>query len=204
MDADDEVMRNILHYFRDGPNHRTFDSAGNFHQPAVLVREMSSCEPCYSWNIYHSWQRGERATFLEGTYSLITGGMSRQTFVSSEHRGGISGTQFVAPLAVSLLRLSVIDDEIEPDALRLLRLCPRAWVSSEQESSFRKMPTVFGPVNLRFGLSSDGKTLDVAFDADWRRKPKRIVLHVPPVSGVTHVKLNGKLQPVQPEIQLPE
>ena len=107
-------------------------------------------------------------------------------------------------MAVSLLRLAVVDDEIEPDALHLLRLCPRAWVSSEQESSFQKMPTFFGPVNLRFGLSTDGKTLDVAFDADWRRKPERIVLHVPPVAGVTHVKLNGEMQPVQPEIHVSE
>lgn len=87
---------------------------GNFHQPAVLVRKMSSCEPCYSWNIYHAWQSRDRGRFLEGMYSLITGGMSRQTFISSEHRGGISSTHFVAPLAVSLLRLAAIDDEIEP------------------------------------------------------------------------------------------
>jgi hypothetical protein len=202
MRADSLAMRDALLYFRDGPNLRAYDPLGNFNQPAVLVHEISSCEPCYSWNIYHSWQLADRERFLEGMYSLITGGMSRQTFISSEHRGGISGTQFVAPQAVNLIRLSVIDDEIESGSLHLMRLCPPAWIRSDQQTRFEKMPTLYGPVDLSFGLSPDGKRLEVTFKGDWRAKAPRVVLHVPPVAGLTGVKINGKSYPIQDEIEL--
>src|SRR5437773_5457505 len=112
---------------KQSTNTRILDPVAHFLRPPVLTDEISSCEPCYSWNIFHSWQTDDRVKFLEGMYSLIVGGMSRQTFISSEHRGGMSGNQFVAPLAVNMIRLSVIDDQIEPSALHLLRIVPLAW-----------------------------------------------------------------------------
>jgi len=198
LDADDEIMRDILLYFREGPNTRTFDPMGNFHQPAVLVHEISSCEPCYSWNVFHSWQTGDRMKYLEGMYSLLTGGMSRQTHISSEHRGGISGTQFVAGLAVYLVRLAAIDDKIENNSLHLLRLAPLAWVTSEMKTQFLNMPTEFGPISVSFQLSEDMKTLTVDIDADFRRKPDKVVLHIPPVKEIKRAVINGKSTSVKP------
>jgi hypothetical protein len=191
MDANDELMRDILLYFREGPNQRTFDPAGHYLQPPVLHHELSSCEMTYSWNIFHSWQSGDRMKFLEGMYSLITGGMSRQTFVSSEHRGGMSGLQCVGAVAVNMIRLSVVDDQIEPDSLHLLRLVPLAWVTREKPTKFVNMPTEFGPVSLQFQLSTDEKTLNVSFSKRFRTPPKTIVLHTPPILGLKKVVVNG-------------
>jgi hypothetical protein len=65
------------------------------------------------------------------------------------------------------------------------------------------MPTEFGPVNLRFKLSPDQSTLDVTFRGDWRRAPKRILLHRPPVPNLKQIVVNGKLVGTEPQIELP-
>ena len=46
---------NIIRDYLDNywPPEEPFDPAG---ECGVLIHEISSCEPCYSWNIYHSWQ----------------------------------------------------------------------------------------------------------------------------------------------------
>ena len=130
--------------------------------------------------------------FLEGMYSLMTGGMSRQTFASSEHRGGMSGLQCVGAVAVNMIRLSVVDDQIEPDSLHLLRLTPLAWVTKDKPTKFKNMPTEFGPVSLEWRLSADGKTLNVSYANQWRIKPGKIILHVPPVPDLKKININGK------------
>ena len=122
MSADDDLMRSALHYFRTGPNTHTYDLDGAWHQPVCLHHEMSSCEPCYSWNVFHAWQTGDRENFLDGMYSLLTGSMSRRTSIGCEHRGGVSGTLFSVPLPIELVRLAVIDDQLEPGQLHLFAL----------------------------------------------------------------------------------
>jgi hypothetical protein len=104
-------------------------------------------------------------------------------------------------LAFYLARLSVIDDEIAENELHLLRLCPTVWFSSDQETVFEKMPTLYGTVHLRFRVSEDRQTLSVSFSGQWREKPRRIVLHAPPL-GLTHVVINGKREPARAQILL--
>jgi hypothetical protein len=202
MDANDELMRSSVRFFREGPNTKLYGYRPDPLDRGVLIHEISSGEPCYSWNSFHSWQLGEREPFLEALYSLFTGALSLQTYIGCEHRSGVQGNIFPMPMAFSLARLSVIDDEIVPGELHLLRLCPKAWVSSQQESVFEKMPTLFGPVNLRFKLSKDGKSLDVSFAGQWWEKPHRTILHIPPVAGISRVTVNGKHHAVRKQIEL--
>jgi hypothetical protein len=194
MDASDELMQASVQFFREGPNTKLYGYRPDPLDRAVLIHEISSGEPCYSWNTFHSWQLGDRERFLEGLYSLFAGALSLQTYIGCEHRHGVQGNIFPMPMAFTLARLSVIDDEIVPGELHLLRLCPKAWVSSQQESIFEKMPTLFGTVNLRFKLSPDGKSLDISFKGQWRETPRKVVLHIPPVSGISHVIMNGRRQ----------
>jgi hypothetical protein len=63
------------------------------------------------------------------------------------------------------------------------------------------MPTLYGPVNLRFRLSDDRKTLSVSFSAEWREKPRKIILHTPPLA-LTHVIVNGKREPARAQISI--
>jgi hypothetical protein len=202
LDANDELMRDSLDFFRNGPNRLLYGT--RFHPLCrpILTHEISSCEPCYSWNIFHSWQLGDRPRFLEGLYSLFAGSLSQNTYISCEHRHGMQGNLFSTGTFFALARLSMLDDQIKPGELHLLRLVPSAWVSSERETILENMPTEYGPVSLRFKKSADGKRLDLTFEPQWRQKPKKVVLHVPPELGLEKVRINGKVRAARPEIEL--
>lgn len=202
VEADDPLMQDALAFFREGPYVKLYDPRGDMHQRPVLTREISSCEPCYSFNILASWKSGDRARFLEGMYALLAGSISQQTFSGCEHRHGIYGVPAPGALMFHAMRLSVIDDALEPDAVHLLRLAPLAWVSRERRTRFENMPTEHGPVDLSFGLSPDGEALDVAFTPRWRHKPAKVVLHVPPAPGVKRVVVNGVEYPAGAPVQL--
>ena len=196
--ADDELMRESRLFFREGPHTKVFDPRGNCWQRPVLIRELSSCEPCYSWNVFHSWQLADRPRYLEGLYSLLTGALSPQTYISCETRDGIYGNVFAAPLLADLVRLAVIDDEVEEGSLHLLRLTPLPWCRPDFETRFDHMPTLFGPVSLRFGLSGDSRTLNVSFEPRWRDKPQAVFLTVPPLDSLERVVLNGRSMRARP------
>jgi hypothetical protein len=198
MDTDDPLMRSALHYFRAGPNTRTYDLDGAWHQPVCLWHEISSCEPCYSWNVFHAWQAGDRPKFLEGLYSLLTGSMSRRTSIGCEHRGGVSGTLFSVPIPIELARLSVIDDQLEPDRLHLLRLVPLAWLRADRPATFERIATEFGPVTLCFQLEDNARRLRVAFQPQFRHEPQSISLHVPPLDGLSEIAVGDRVHATHP------
>lgn len=192
LESNDELMRETIHFFKEGPNTKLYDIRNSIWQRPVLVHEISSCEPCYSWNIYHSWQIADRYHFLKGMYSLLVGALSSQTYISCETRHGIYGNIFASTLLIDLIRLSVIDDVIHEEELHLLRLVPKAWLRTEYETRFENMPTEFGLVTIKFKLNEDRKALDVSYQAGFRHHPKKVLLHVPPVAGLNKVIINGK------------
>lgn len=193
MPASDPLMRSYLDFWRVGPNTELFDAAHhNALDRVVLDHEQSSGEPCYSWNLFHSWQLNDRARYLEGMYGLLVGAISQDTFISCEHRNAIYGTLFTQPLITWTMRHAVIDDELREDELHLLRMCPLAWVSAERTTEFSRMPTHYGPVDLSFRLSNDGRVLAVDFSGRWHHRPRRIALYPPPVPGLRIVRVNGR------------
>jgi hypothetical protein len=202
-DASDPDMVSFADYFRVGPPTKLWGPRSSPIARAILHHEISSCEPCYSWNIVNSWRTGDRRHFLEGMYALLTGAISNQTFVNCEHRNAMYGNIFVAPLMTWSIRQSVIDDQLADGELHLLRLAPLAWVSSEQETVFENMPTEYGPVDLRWRLSQDGHTLDITFKGRWRQKPGKVVVHAPPVPGLKTLVINGQATPAKEKVELP-
>ena len=162
------------------------------------MHEQSSGEPCYSWNVVHTWQLGDRPRFLEGMYGLLTGAVSDQTFIACEHRNGMYGNLCTTGLITWMLRISVIDDEWREGELHLLRLCPLAWLSTTEDTVFEAMPTVFGPVNLRLRLSAGGDDLLVTIDGARRHPPRRVAVHVPPVPGLRRLVVDGRAYTVSP------
>ncbi|GII85159.1 hypothetical protein Ssi03_31490 [Sphaerisporangium siamense] len=193
MPASDPLMKSFVEFFRVGPNQRLFDPAHhNALYRAVLDHEQSSSEPCYSWNMFHSWRLGDRAHFIEGLYGLLTGGLSQDTYISSEHRNAIYGNLFSHPIITWSLVHAVIDDSLVADQLRLLRLCPLEWLSSEKETRFEKVPTKFGPVTLRMKLDQRRDTLKVDFQGDWHHEPKRVAVDTPPLPDLKWITVNGR------------
>ncbi len=187
--ADDEMMRSMMQWFREGPQTRLYRFDSNCWQVPRLIHEVSSCEPNMSWGYFHSHQLGDRARFLEAMYSLFACHVSRQTYTNCETRGGVTG---LTPTLTEyyLARLAVVDDQVEPDGLHLLRLMPLAWLAPDKPSRFENMPTEFGPLSL--GVSRAGESLEVTYEARYRIKPSRVVLHVPPLGELNRVRLNGR------------
>lgn len=190
VDAGDPAMRSFSDFFRNGPNRQLRAAQVSNLDRAVLDHEISSCEPCYSWNIVNSWKTGDRDHFLEGMYALFTGAISNQTFVNCEHRHAMYGNVFVAPLMTWSLRQSVIDDQLVDGELHLLRLVPQAWVSAQEDTHFENMPTEYGPVDLTWRLTDDGAELKIHFAGRWRERPARVMLYIPPVEGIKKVTVN--------------
>jgi len=201
--ASDELMRSFVDYFRIGPNTKLFDP---WHHTAldrvVLDHEQSSGEPCYSWNLFHSWQLGDRQRFLEGLYGLMVGACSENTFIAGEHRNAMYGTLFVQPLVTWAARTALVDDGLDPDELHLLRLCPLAWLVDDEPTRLLRAPTRYGPVDLGFRRDDGERNLDVTFSARWRRKPNRVVLHPPPVPDLLRVTVNGTRYGARKPIEL--
>ena len=50
-DADDPLMKSALCWFREGPPTRYYRKDSSLGLLTSLHHEMSSCEPCYSWNL---------------------------------------------------------------------------------------------------------------------------------------------------------
>lgn len=189
LDADDPLMVSARLWFREGPPHRHYRRESSRWQPPVLDHEMSSCEPYYSWNLFHAHQSGDRHRFLEGMYSQFAGACSRQTFSFMEQRNSQFALSPQYPCFL-MARLAVIDDQIRAGELHLLRLMPLAWLRRGQACTFANMPTDFGPVSLRVALGKDGTTLRIRFDAAFREPPRSIILHRPPLSGLRRILLN--------------
>ncbi|MFB6718993.1 hypothetical protein ACFCV3_02490 [Kribbella sp. NPDC056345] len=196
--ASDERMVKYCDYFRVGPNARLWNGGSRKHplDAPILEHEISSFEPIYSWNIFHSWQLGDRAKFLEGLYSLAAGGVSPQTYIPFEHRGGMSASLGTHATIFSLMRLAVVDDSLSETDLNLLRLCPMAWLATGQDTVFDKMPTVYGPVSLKFRRTGNTQ-LTLTWTAAWRTKPQRLLVHAPP--GFTTIVVNGTTYAVPAE-----
>lgn len=192
MRANDPIMKDCLAWFREGPQVAAFRPESGCWQAPVLVHEMSSCEPCYSWNLFHSLQSGDKPRFLEGLYSLYAGSLSRQTWISCETRGGVTGTVFSAPLATYLTRLCLLDDTWRDDELHLLRMSPERWLEHPGLNLVR-IPTEHGPVTLQAAISKNGGKLDIRYKPEFFAPPRKVVLHVPQVDGVKEIRLNGKL-----------
>ena len=188
MDADDPLMRDAVAWYREGPPTKMYRPYGDLSHVPSLRYEMSSWECCYSWNVYHNWELGDREHFLQALYSQFAGAMSRQTYTVCESRGGLTSNIFWIP-AMALARLAVIDDEIAPNELHLLRLCPQAWVAGKG-ATFERMPTRFGPIDLQAVVSGD--QLQVRFSPKFRLKPGKVMLHIPPVAGLKSITVNGR------------
>ena len=92
----------------------------------------------------------------------------------------------------------MIDDQIQPGQLHLLRLVPLAWLKTDEQTSFENMPTEFGPVTLQFTLRQEGKQLDVSFEPRFRYEPNEILLHVPPLPGLREVAIDGRILKAKP------
>jgi hypothetical protein len=178
-----------VEFFRTGPNAKIYDPRGLFAQRPILINEISSAQ-IKGGHMDYSWKVGDRQRWLTGLYGMLTGSMSDQTFIQCEHRNNIWG--LIRHHIVEDVVRCVIDDEIHENELHLLRLVPKAWIRHGHVTRFEKIVTGFGPVTVNFTPSSGGRSLDVSWQPNFREKPAKVVLHVPPIATLERVTVNGK------------
>lgn len=189
MSADDPIMRANVRWYREGPQWRQYRRYSRHRQVPVLDREISSCEPCYSWVYYHTLELGDRHRFSMGLYGLLAAGASQQTYVSSESWETIFGTVFSSATLVHLIVEAALEER--GDELHLMRMIPLAFLTNGG-FTWQNVPTSFGPVSLKAELNDAETRLNIELTPPSRFKPQAIYLHVPPIRDLEEIRVNGK------------
>jgi hypothetical protein len=196
IDPKDETMTWAMKWLTEGPNSAGDPDWQDWTRPASLRYEMSSLEPCYSWNIHLRFLRGEREKFLEGVYSLAAGSVTRRYLGGYEHRNGIQALPVTnSALDTHLRNMLVIEDE-GGQGLELLRNSPSAWLRPEKRIRVDRAQTWFGPLNFR--VTSSAARVEAEIETPARKAPQwiRIYLNHPEGKALRSVTVNGA--PVAP------
>lgn len=186
--ADDPIMKAALRWFREGPQFKKYREFSSPYQAPLLHAEVSSCEPIYSFNLFHTLELGERRLFSMGLYGQFAGGHCRGSFVGCETREGLFGVMNTLPLLAT--RQALIQES--GDELHLLRMAPLAFFRGEG-FGWEQATTEFGPLSISGRWDETQRSLTLDYKAPVRRRPARTFLHLPPFSDVAVVTLNGRV-----------
>ncbi len=154
-------------------------------------------------------QRDEADRVLAAFYGKLAQGMTRDTFISGEgadiapldERGRLF---YLPPNSAGnghfllLLRNLVVqdwdmDDDGQPDTLRLLFATPRQWLEDGQQISVREAPTALGPVTLtaRSQIARARVKVDVVLPSRAARRTL-LKLRLPGGRRVLSATVNGR------------
>ena len=126
----------------------------------------ANLNPLYGWPYVETvMRRDEPDRALVGFYGMLAAGMTPDTFICGEACAlepvDKWGRQFYCPpnsagnaFFLQMLRNVLVqdfdlDEDGEPDALRLLFDTPKSWLSDGQMILVERAPTAFGPVSMR-------------------------------------------------------
>ncbi|MEW5977402.1 MAG: hypothetical protein AB1898_16545 [Acidobacteriota bacterium] len=197
VDPKDDVMTWSLKWLTEGPDSgRAYPDWSDFSERPSLRFEMSSVEPCYSWNIYLRFLRDERREFLEGFYSMAAGAVSRRFLGGVETRDGIQAVPAANAVIDNHLRnMLVFEDQKEP-GLHVLRNSPSTWLQPGKEIRVDNAETYFGPISYRIVGRESGQ-IEAEIQAPQRTPVNWIRLHLYQAEGkpIARATVNGA--PVQ-------
>lgn len=198
VDADDETMTWAMKWLTEGPDAGSVrpDWANHQSRPS-LAYEMSSVEPCYSWNIYLRFYRNEREKFLEGFYSLAAGSVSRRFLGAYETRDGIPGVPVGNAVIDSHLRNMLIFEDLPRKSIHLLRNSPSAWLRPGSRIRVEAAETYFGEIKFEFAVPA-GDRIEGQIAIPNRQPMELLRLHLyhPDGKPIRGSLVNG--QPLRP------
>jgi len=198
LNANDEVMTWALKWLTEGPNANTeFPDWSDFSQPSCLRYEMSSGEPCYSWNIYLRYLRNERLQFLEGFYSLVAGAVSRKFLGGVETRDGIQDLPITNAVIDNHLRNMLVFENESGRGIDLLRNSPSAWLEPGKEIRVKDAQTHFGPLSLHVKTGTNNRVV-AEIDPPRREAVDWIRLHLYHPQGRTLRRAVINSSPITP------
>ncbi|MCW5983105.1 MAG: hypothetical protein KIT09_33760 [Bryobacteraceae bacterium] len=200
-DASDDTMTWVLKYLTEGPGTGRANPDWTTYSDRPSLRfEMSTVEPCYSWNVNLRFLRNEREKFLEGFYSQAAGAVSRRFLGGSEHRDGIQQLPVMNAVINGHLR-NMLVFENDGGGLDLLRNAPSVWLREGKEIDVRGAETYFGP--LRYHVRAAGGRVEAEIETPSRERPQSIRLHVyhPEGRPLRAAAVNGTaVAPVGPSV----
>ncbi|MGW8181951.1 MAG: hypothetical protein ACWGQW_24755, partial [bacterium] len=191
-DPSDEVMDWTLSWFTEGPHAGSYDpQASEWWDAGSLPYEMSSGEPCYSWNIPLRFSRNEREKFLEGFYTLCAGSVSRRFLGGVEHRDGIQGVPVGNSVINNHLRNMLLYENEKESGLELLRNSPGKWLLSGQRISVQQAPSYFGSIS--YVSEAEDDQIHFVIDSPSRQPVNWIKIHLVHPAGkpVRKIELEG-------------
>jgi hypothetical protein len=158
-------------------------------------------------------RRDEREKALVGFYGQLAQGMTRGTFIGGEGarfvHGDADGRSFYLPpnsssnaaWLVTLRNLLVqdwdLDEDGQPESLRLLFAGPRRWLSNSRQIRIENAPTAFGRVSCRVESNLDDGYVDIHVTPPPLRV-EDILLRAPLPEGwmSTSVEIDGASAPL--------
>ncbi|HEY3395287.1 MAG TPA: hypothetical protein VGK58_21480 [Lacipirellulaceae bacterium] len=158
-------------------------------------------------------RRDEREKALVGFYGQLAQGMTRGTFIGGEGsrflHGDANGRSFYLPpnsssnatWLVTLRHLLIqdwdLDDDGEPDTLRLLFAVPRRWLADGNQLRVEGAPTAFGTVSCRVDSKLSRGVVEIQVTPP-SRPVKTILLRAPVPDGwqIESVEVDGERAPL--------
>jgi hypothetical protein len=159
-------------------------------------------------------RRDEREKALVGFYGQLAQGMTPGTFIGGEgsrfRHGDANGRSFYLPpnstsnaawliaLRYLLIQDWDLDEDGQPDTIRLLFGAPRGWFADGKKIEIENAPTSFGRISLQVESKLSAGSVDVRVTPP-PRPPKAMVLRAPLPAGwqVDTVELDGRSAPLK-------
>jgi hypothetical protein len=198
LNANDPLMTLAMKWLNEGPNAGSADPDWTeFANTPTLRYEMSSVEPCYSWNVYLRFLRNEHDKFLEGFYSLAAGSVSRKFMGGDEHRDGIQDLPTMNSVIDNHLRNMLVFENENGHGLDLLRNSPSAWLRPGKGIRVRGALTTFGAVSYQ--IHSTDQNVEATIECPLSAGPAwlHLYLYSPDGKSIQLAKVNGTSQPVK-------
>ena len=134
----------------------------------------------------------ERA--LVSLYGMLAQGFTRNTFICGEgcslppmdERGRISycppnsaaNAHFLSMLRYTLVQDWDLDDDGQPETLRLLFATPKRWLNDGQTIKVERAPTAFGEVSMKIQSRLSQGEVIAEIDTPQRQTPKQTLLRI--------------------------
>jgi hypothetical protein len=159
-------------------------------------------------------RRDEREKALVGFYGQLAQGMTPGTFIGGEgsrfRHGDANGRSFYLPpnstsnaawlvtLRYLLIQDWDLDEDGQPDAIRLLFGAPRGWLADGKKIEIENAPTSFGRISFQVESKLNAGFVDIRVTPP-PRAAKEMVLRAPLPAGwkVDTVELDSKTVPLK-------
>ncbi len=139
-------------------------------------------------------RRDDAERALVSFYGMLAQGLTRNTFVGGEgctlqpvDAGGrffycppntAANAHFLSMLRNLLVQDWDLNDDGEPETLRLLFATSRRWLQDGQTIAIQRAPTAFGPVSLKVQSHLSQGSIEIDLEKPKRSKPQNILLRL--------------------------